>query len=129
MSAFFYIYTFEIIIKMKNFLIRLVISTVLVFIISYFLKIEVTNIVVGLTTALVLSFLNTFVKPILVMLTIPVTFFTLGLFLLVINALMVLVTDYFVDGFTIKDPYFTNAFLFSIFLSIGQAILNKIFTD
>lgn len=67
MSAFFYIYTFEIIIKMKNFLIRLVISTVLVFIISYFLKIEVTNIVVGLTTALVLSFLNTFVKPILVM--------------------------------------------------------------
>ena len=114
---------------MKNFFIRLLISTVLVIVISYFLKIEVTNLVAAVTTAIVLSLLNTFVKPILVMFTIPVTIFTLGLFLLVINTVMVLATDYFVEGFKINAPLFLNAFLFSIFLSLGQAILNKIFTD
>jgi len=112
---------------MKNLLLKLIISTVLIIIISYFLHIRVDNFVAAITTAVILSLLNTFIKPILVLLTIPVTFFTLGLFLLVINTIMVLLTDYFVDGFSVSS--FFTAFLFSILLSIGQSISNKIFVD
>ncbi|WMW77607.1 phage holin family protein [Flavobacterium sp. 20NA77.7] len=112
---------------MKNAILKLIISTVLIIIFSYFLHIRVDNFVAAITTAVILSLLNTFIKPILVLLTIPVTFFTLGLFLLVINTIMVLLTDYFVDGFSV--PSFITAFLFSIFLSIGQSISNKIFVD
>lgn len=112
---------------MKNAILKLIISTVLIIIFSYFLHIRVDNFVAAITTAVILSLLNTFIKPILVLLTIPVTFFTLGLFLLVINTIMVLLTDYFVDGFSV--PSFFTAFLFSIFLSIGQSISNKIFVD
>ena len=112
---------------MKNLLLKLIISTVLIIIFSYFLHIRVDNFVAAITTALILSLLNTFIKPILVLLTIPVTFFTLGLFLLVINSIMVLLTDYFVDGFSV--PSFFTAFLFSILLSIGQSISTKIFVD
>lgn len=112
---------------MKNLLIKLLISTILIIVISHFLNIRVDNFAAAIITAVVLSLLNTFIKPILVFLTIPVTFFTLGLFLLVINTIMVLVTDYFVDGF--KVPGFFAAFLFSIILSVGQSVLNKIFVD
>ena len=112
---------------MKNAILKLIISTVLIIIFSYFLHIRVDNFVAAITTAVILSLLNTFIKPILVLLTIPVTFFTLGLFLLVINTIMVLLTDYFVDGFSV--PSFFTAFLFSIFLSIGQSISNQIFVD
>ena len=77
--------------------------------------------------AVALSFLNTFLKPILVLFTIPITFVTLGLFLLVINAIIVKVADYLIDG--INVPTFLNAIIFSILLSICQFILNKIFVN
>lgn len=112
---------------MKGFLIKLLISTILIIVISHFLGIQVQDFTSAIVTAVVLSLLNTFIKPVLVVLTIPVTFFTLGLFLLVINTMMVLTTDYFVDGF--KVPSFFTAFLFSIILSISQSVLNKIFVD
>jgi len=112
---------------MKNLLIKLLISTILIIVISHFLGIRVDDFASAIVTAVVLSLLNTFLKPILVMLTIPVTFFTLGLFLLIINTIMVLATDYFVNGFSV--PSFFTAFLFSIILSISQSVLNKIFVD
>ena len=71
--------------------------------------------------------LNTFLKPILVLLTIPVTFFTLGLFLLVINAIIILICDYFIIEFRVDG--FLDALLFSVLLSIIQSILNKIFVS
>ena len=114
--------------KEMNLLIKLLISTIIVFVLSYFLPgVNVTDLTGALLVAVVLGLLNTFLKPILVLLTIPVTFFTLGLFLLIINTIMVLLTDHFVDGFSV--PSFFTAFLFSIFLSIGQSISNKIFVD
>lgn len=112
---------------MKKAFLKLIISTLLIIVISYFLNIRVDNFIAAVSTAIVLSLLNTFIKPILVLLTIPVTFFTLGLFLLVINTIMVLFTDYFIDGFSV--PSFLTAFLFSIYLSIGQSISNKIVVD
>lgn len=112
--------------KHMNLLIKLLISTIIVFVLSYFLPgVHVTNLTGALIVAVVLGLLNTFLKPILILLTIPVTFFTLGLFLLVINAIIILICDYFIAEFYVDG--FISALLFSILLSIIQSILNKIF--
>ena len=109
-----------------NFIIKLFISSIIVFALSYFLPgVQVTNIMAALWVALVLGLLNTFLKPVLVLLTIPVTLFTLGLFLLVINAMIVLICDYFIPEFQVDG--FITALFFSILLSVSQSILNKIF--
>lgn len=111
-----------------NFIIKLFISSIVVFALSYFLPgVQVTNIMAALWVALVLGLLNTFLKPVLVLLTIPVTLFTLGLFLLVINAIIVLICDYFIPEFQIDG--FITALFFSILLSLSQSILNKIFVS
>ena len=73
--------------------------------------------------ALMLSVLNTLVRPILVFLTLPATIVSLGLFLLVINASMVLIADKFMDGFNTDN--FGWALLFSILLSIINSVVNK----
>jgi putative membrane protein len=73
---------------------------------------------------LVLALLNTFIKPILIILTIPITIVTLGLFLLVINILMVKWTASLVDGFTVDGWW--PALLFSLIVSIVSSILEKI---
>jgi putative membrane protein len=77
--------------------------------------------------ALVLALLNAIVKPILVILTIPVTIVTLGLFLLVINALMVVWTSKLVDGFKV-DGWLTALF-FSIIVSVVSSILHSLAKD
>lgn len=111
-----------------NFIIKLFISSIIVFALSYFLPgVQVTNIMAALWVALVLGLLNTFLKPVLVLLTIPVTLFTLGLFLLVINAMIVLICDYFIPEFQVDG--FITALFFSILLSLSQSILNKIFVS
>ena len=70
----------------------------------------------AIIVALVLALLNTFIKPILIILTIPVTILTLGLFLLVINILIIKLTDSLVGGFTV-DGWF-SALLFSLIVSV-----------
>ncbi len=75
--------------------------------------------------ALALAFLNTIVKPILVMLTIPITFLTLGLFLLVINAGMIMLAENLVKGFHVESFFW--ALLFSLILSLFTAILSSLF--
>jgi len=77
--------------------------------------------------ALVLALLNAIVKPLLIILTIPVTIITLGLFLLVINALMVVWTSNLVDGFKV-DGWIT-AILFSLIVSVVSSILHSIARD
>jgi putative membrane protein len=80
-----------------------------------------------IVVALVLALLNAIVKPILVILTIPVTIVTLGLFLLVINALMVVWTSKLVHGFKV-DGWLT-ALLFSLIVSVVSSILHFIAKD
>ena len=111
---------------MKNYLIKLLISTILIVVISHFLKIQITDYTAAIFMAIALSLLNTFLKPILVFFTIPVTIMTLGFFLLIINAVIVKIADYFIDG--INMSFFT-AIVFSILLSISSYILNKIFIN
>ena len=111
-----------------NLIIKLLISAIVVFVLSYFLPgVQVTDLTGALMVAIVLSLLNTFLKPVLVLLTIPVTFFTLGLFLLVINAILILICDYFIDEFRVDG--FLTALIFSVLLSISQSVLNKIFVS
>ncbi|MBN9286242.1 MULTISPECIES: phage holin family protein [Flavobacterium] len=111
-----------------NLLIRLLITTILVVVIANFLPgITVDSIKTALIVAVVLGLLNTFFKPILVFFTLPVTVITLGLFLLVINAVIILICDYLIDGFEVKS--FISALLFSIVLSVCQWILNIFVKD
>ncbi len=112
-----------------NLLKKLLISTIIVLLLSYFLKpgVQVDGFVTALIVAVVLGLLNTFVKPVLVFFTLPITFFTLGLFLLVINTIMVYVCDYIVDGFNVNS--FLTAMIFSILLSVSQWILYKFIKD
>lgn len=103
-------------------LLRLCISTVAVFIAAYILPgVEVRSIGVAVLVAIVLGIVNTIVKPILVILTLPVTIVTIGLFLLVINVAMIELTDSLVSGFTVNG--FWWALLFSVAVSIVSSFL------
>lgn len=106
-------------------LIRILITSGLVLLISHFMTdVKISDFTTALIVAVVLGLLNIFVKPILVILTFPVTIVTLGLFLLVINALIILLCDNIVSGFSVDS--FWTALLFSIVLSICQSIVYKI---
>ncbi len=78
----------------------------------------------ALLVAVVLAFLNSIVKPILTILTIPITIFTLGFFLLAINAIIILFADKLVSGFHVDG--FWWALLFSLILSLITGILNAV---
>jgi putative membrane protein len=77
--------------------------------------------------ALVLGLLNTLVRPILVFLTLPATIISMGSFLLVINAAIVLIADQFMDGF--RTDNFWWAMLFSVLLSIINSVVGKAFLN
>ncbi len=83
---------------------------------------ETNGLITALLTAAVLGLLNAVLKPILIFFTLPVTVVTLGLFLLVINAVIVLIAARLVPGFTVDS--FWWALGFSLVLSIVQGILN-----
>ena len=107
---------------------RLFLTAMLVVIISYLpIGAHVDGVLTALKVAVVLGLLNVFVKPVLVLLTFPITLITLGLFLLVINALMILACDHFIEGFKIDS--FWNALFFSIILSISQSIVYRLTED
>ena len=106
-------------------LFRILITSALVLLISHFMKgVHVPNFLTALLVAIVLGLLNLFIKPIFILLTLPLTVFTLGLFLLVINAIIILICTQIVGGFTV-DTFFT-ALLFSLILSLSQSILYAI---
>ena len=108
-----------------NYLIRLIITAIIVMLISKFLNgVRVDDIYTSVLVAFLLSFFNTFLRPILVLFTFPVTLLTLGLFLVVINAIIVLICDKLLDNFFINS--FLTAIIFSILLSISQSIIYKI---
>lgn len=75
--------------------------------------------------AIVLGILNLLVRPILAILSLPITILTLGLFSLVINAAIILLCDNFMDSMTVDG--FWWAFLFSILLSIVTSVVGAFF--
>jgi len=111
---------------LTEFIIRLLLSAAAVFITSKLLSgVKVDSYGQAILVAIILGIINAVVKPVLVFLTIPITIITLGLFLLVINALMIMLVDKILKGFAVKS--FWWAFFFSIVLSILNAILQSLF--
>lgn len=103
-------------------ILRILLSALAVVILSYLLPgVGVDSFVTAIIVAVVLSLLNFLVKPILVILTLPITILTLGLFLLVINAIIILLAANFIDGFHVTGIWW--AILFSLLLSLLQSIL------
>ena len=102
-------------------LIRLFTTALLVLLIAEFLPgVAVASFTTSLLVALVLSLLNVFVKPVLILFTLPVTLLTMGLFLLAINALLIIFCAKIVGGFVV-DGFWTAVF-FSIILSVLQSL-------
>jgi putative membrane protein len=105
-------------------IIRFLLSGLAVLLTAYLLPgVSVEHYGYALLVAAVLSIVNIVVKPILIIFTIPITIFTLGLFLLVINALMILLVSWLVPAFQVDG--FWWAFAFSLILSV----FNSIFTE
>ncbi len=112
-----------------KFLINLVITAIVVFVIAKFLNphVVIKSFGTAIIFALVLAFLNAIVKPLIVILTLPITLVTLGLFLLVINVLIILLADHFVSGINIDG--FLWALIFGLFLAVVSSVLQKLLKD
>lgn len=107
-----------------NLLVRILVNAVIVLVLAWLLPgVEVSGFGAAIIVAVVLGLLNALLKPLLIILTIPITILTLGLFLLVINAIIILITDSLIGGFWVSN--FWWALLFSLLLSI----LNSAFAD
>ena len=107
---------------MEKFLAKALLTTVSVLLAAYLLSgVHVKDVLTAALVAVVLGLLNSFIKPLLIILTIPITIVTLGLFLLVINILIVKWAASIVPGFTVEG-WFT-ALLFSIIVSISTSLL------
>lgn len=103
-------------------LISILLNGILVYAIAALLPgVYVENIWMAIVTGLVLGIINFTIKPIVTILTLPVTIFTLGLFLLVINAAMVLLADFVVPGFDVDG--WGWALIFSLLLALLNGIL------
>lgn len=108
-----------------NILVKILLSSIAVIIASYLLPgVYVDDFITAVIIAVLLSLLNATVKPLLIILTIPITLFTFGLFLLVINALIILMASAIVPGFVADN--FWWALIFSFVLSIINALLTDL---
>jgi putative membrane protein len=108
-----------------NYLFKVLLTAVAVLVIAYLLPgVDVDDYGTAIWVAFIVGILFSILKPILVILTLPVTILTLGLFLFVINAAMILLANSWIDGFSVSG--FWTALLFSILLSFFESVLHKI---
>jgi putative membrane protein len=105
-----------------NWFIRLLLSAVSVFLAAYILRgVHVDSFLTAILIALVIGILNVFIRPLLVILTIPITILTFGLFLLVVNALIVLLAEVLIGGFRVDGLGW--AILFSLIVSFFSYLM------
>lgn len=103
---------------------RVVLNTVIFLVLANFLDgFNVDNWTTAVIAAVILSLLNGLVKPIVSLLSLPITLLTLGLFYFVINGLMIWLTSYLVSGF------FISSFLQAIFVSLILSLVNSLVTS
>ncbi|WP_138480712.1 phage holin family protein [Dyadobacter bucti] len=103
-------------------LLRLVISTLAVLVAANLVPgVEVNGTATAIIVAIVLGILNTFLKPVLQILALPITIITLGLFYFVVNVFIIYLASYLVEGFYING--FISALLFGLVVSVVSAIL------
>ena len=100
-------------------IVHILITTVLLFILGRMVTgIEVRDGKAGLFGAIGLGLANAFIKPLLLLLTLPITMLTLGLFVIVVNALMLMLAAAFVDGFEVEG------FGAAVWGALGLAVMN-----
>lgn len=109
-----------------NIFIKIIINTLAIFITAWLLgdAILLQSFSAALWVALALSIFNVTLKPLLIILTLPATIFSFGLFLFVINAIIIMAADNLVDGFEVRS--FWWAMIFSLILSIVNSFLVKL---
>ncbi len=108
-----------------RFIINILITAIVVYVLSKVLvpHVTISSFTTAIVFALVLALLNFIVKPLLIILTLPLTIVTLGLFLLIINVIIILLADKFVAG--IKIDGFLWAFIFGLLLSVVSSLLHQ----
>lgn len=108
-----------------RFIAVILINGLLVYLAAWLLPgVSVTGYGIAIITGLLLGLVNFFIKPVLTILTLPITILTLGLFLLIINAAMVLLVDWLVAGFEVRG--WGWAILFTIILALMNLFVPSI---
>lgn len=111
-----------------NLIIRLFITAIVAYLLTKVLPgVRFEGFSSAIIFAIVLGILNIFVKPILGLFGLPLTIITLGLFALVINAVIILIADYFMDSMAVDG--FWWALIFSVLLSFVTSLANSMFSD
>jgi putative membrane protein len=111
-----------------NLLLRFLLNGLAVLATAYLLpNVTVTDYQTALLTALALSIANVIIKPLLIIFTIPITVMTLGLFLLVINAIIILLVEHFIPGFSVNG--FWWALAFSLIMSVFNSMIDDILKE
>ena len=112
-----------------KFLTKILISTFSVAVTAWLLPgVEIEdNFWTTIVVALLISFLNAILKPILVVLTLPITLFTFGLFLLIINGIIIYIAGAIVEGFTVTSLFW--AIIFSLIISFINSFMEKQLMD
>lgn len=119
---------------MHNIIIRIIINAIALWVAARLIGgINLTtDLVQWLLVAIVFGIVNAFVRPIVKLLTLPITLATLGLFTLVVNTLMLLLTGLIAQGLSFEGNVFQNfvsAFLAAIIISIASTILSWFLKD
>lgn len=111
---------------MKSILIKLIVNTLGVFITAWILQegIQLSGFTTAVFVAIILAILNVTLKPLLIILTLPATILSFGLFLFVINALVIQAASSLIEGFEVRN--FWWAVFFSLILSIVNSALYKL---
>ena len=113
---------------MRNLLLRIFINSASLWIVDKIFKdIWFSDINALIITAIVFGLLNAFIKPILLVFTLPINLLSLGLFTIIINAVILKMADYWVDNFSING--FGTAILASLFISVISIVFNNILKD
>lgn len=109
-------------------IIRLVINALVLLLAAYLLSgVEVTSFYAALITAIVLGLVNAVIRPILILLTLPINILTLGLFILVINGLLILFVASFIDGFSVSG--LLPAIMLSLVMWLCSWLTNALLID
>lgn len=104
----------------------LLINSVVIFFAAYLLEgVKIKNFLTAIGAAILLGLINMFIKPLILFLTLPLTILTLGLFVLVINAWILMLIDKLVEGLEIRNFWWAAGY--SLLISILNSILLKIF--
>lgn len=109
---------------MLELLLNWVVSALVIMVAAYLLPgVTVKSFVTALAVVVVLALVNALLKPLIVFLTLPLTIVTFGLFLFVINALMLMLVSAIIPGFNVGG--FLNALLFSLIISVINLVVNS----